>query len=342
MKETPINRLVGKVSEDPDGVKKNDFEKKLRNTYARQKSPELDRAEREKTGVELTIINAVDAATNSILHSYGLREFNMPPEAVHIIKESEWDKLTDGKGDNVGGFYHPILQGVVLPEDPVRMHFAHRTTHEVLHLKSYNALQIKPEQGLPVSAYRSGISLNKNVGIEMFNTLNEAVIEELAMRCMEDLFRDPVFADEVKQTRMLIKHNKGTFEAQGNLLLSDKEIYFAGIRPLSTREGYVYDIEGNRVAGTIQTYTGARKHERRIFRMLLRKLQEANPKQFKNQEAPFRIFAGAALQGNMLPLRIIDSTFGKGTFRKIGDFDNDLNRLEEFVKNLSPITSSTR
>jgi hypothetical protein len=69
--------------------------------------------------------------------------------------------------------------------------------------------------------------------------------------------------------------------------------------------------------------------------VLLDKLYEKNTDQFSNREEVFNVFAKAMLTGNILPLgRLVDGTFGRGTLRKIGELDHDVQALEEFVESL--------
>lgn len=94
------------------------------------------------------------------------------------------------------------------------------------------------------------------------------------------------------------------------------------------------------------------KQERGILNTLIDKIFNKNQEKFKEREDVFEIFAKAMLTGNILPIgRLIDETFGRGTFKKYGDLDkrkrrdekkneegdfgrDTVNAQEEFVKSL--------
>lgn len=78
-----------------------------------------------------------------------------------------------------------------------------------------------------------------------------------------------------------------------------------------------------------------KRRERDILDALLERLYERNPEQFTDKQAVFEVFAQGMMTGNLLPIgRLVDSTFGRGTLRRIGELDDDLDAQEEFVKSL--------
>ncbi len=72
-----------------------------------------------------------------------------------------------------------------------------------------------------------------------------------------------------------------------------------------------------------------------MLHILVGKLFERNLEQFTNQDEVFEEFAKGMMTGNILPVgRLIERTFGKGTFRKIGELDEDIQAQIEFVDSL--------
>jgi len=68
---------------------------------------------------------------------------------------------------------------------------------------------------------------------------------------------------------------------------------------------------------------------------LLDKLYQKNQDKFKDREQVFDVFAKSMLSGNLLPVgRLVDRTLGKGTFRKIGELDKDIQKQKEFIEKL--------
>ena len=72
--------------------------------------------------------------------------------------------------------------------------------------------------------------------------------------------------------------------------------------------------------------------ERRILKKLIHKLFDRNSDDFENEQQLFGLFASSMITGNILTLgKLIDSTFSKGTFRKIGELDSNIDEQEAFI-----------
>lgn len=328
MKETPTNRLVGRLPDDHDGARKEEQEERLRSAYFAQIPEDFGAEdELEKTTDEKRIIFEANRASNEILRRYELEEFDVPENAVHIMKDSVLDQ-NQNFGKHTDAVYASSLQGILIRRNATKIAFAHRLAHEMLHLKSYNAMKVDPNRDLPRRSHRSGLWIRSRDGGVFFDTLNEAIVEELAIKCVRKMMDKRIFRDEKNQTDKLIRDYRRTPSPDGHLA-ENPEVYFAWIESRTNK------------TITIETLEFSRKEERAVLGKLIDKIRENNP-EYKDNESVFRLFARAAVDGNMLPLRIVDKTFGKGTFRKIGELDKDLNKLEEFIKNLEPITSSTQ
>lgn len=75
--------------------------------------------------------------------------------------------------------------------------------------------------------------------------------------------------------------------------------------------------------------------ERENLNLLMDKIVEKNSGKFKNKEEVLMVFAKGMITGNILPLgRLLDRTFGKGIFRKIGELDKDTQKQKEFINSL--------
>jgi len=56
---------------------------------------------------------------------------------------------------------------------------------------------------------------------------------------------------------------------------------------------------------------------------------------FTDPEEVFEAFARGMMTGNPLEIgRLVDGTFGKGTFRKIGEMDEDVDEQLKYVESL--------
>jgi hypothetical protein len=94
------------------------------------------------------------------------------------------------------------------------------------------------------------------------------------------------------------------------------------------------------LVGGIAKYSYRRP--RKIYATLYDKLYAANKAEFNNADEVKDLAVKAVLTGNILPLgKLIDKTFGKGTFRAIGEADADIEKLEQFIGALTPTNTNT-
>lgn len=326
MKEfSSLERVVGNIPQD-------DKDEVFRNSKDRFGDQYfeglLQDIEREKTSEEMQIISLVNGATNKMRQKYDLEHFNIPPENIHIIVEKKWPK----KGSS--GLFNLKEQSIFVCEKSSNIAFAKIVFHEMIHFKSYTAVQITQEEQPRFQAYRLGLTVQTRDGQkEYFRNVNEAVTEELTKRFIGEFFRDPLFVEEINKTNDVKKKYPHTRTSSGEILF-DEDVFYAEMRSKAQRR--VIDSlseNGDDLDLEISTENFTYKQERKIFYILIDKLYTKNPSIFKNREEVFETFAKGMITGNILPVgRLIDTTFGKGTFRQIGDLDQDIQKQEEFVR----------
>ena len=192
------------------------------------------------------------------------------------------------------------------------------------------ALRVSMEQREVQNAfdYRVGLNINTRDGEKSyFDSLNEAVTEELVKKVitnMPEFYKSSLFKEELKQTKELIQKYPNAIMSNKQPLF-DQETFFAEIRKGQKNEkGISFSVEKF-------TYL----QEREMLNMLIDKILEKNLSKFKNRQEIFDLFAKAMLTGNILPIgRLIDKTFGQGTFRKIGEEKKNINLKIFFIKSL--------
>ncbi|MBI4837463.1 MAG: hypothetical protein HY813_03625 [Candidatus Portnoybacteria bacterium] len=298
-----------------------DFELKLARGLAREKTPD-----------EMKIIDLVNKRGNEVLARYGLPESSVSPDNVYVLCGEDWRW-----GDENDALCMPALRAVVMRDFCSNVKFAVTTLHETFHFKSYSALQLTIGGGEIPSVYRAGLTVanrfikeeylrkrysktGKRYFARYFSNLNEAVTEELAKRfiCDPSVRENPLFKDEFAETERLRRKygESARYESGEKFFIED--VYWA-------------TIEKGELRGKRFVYS----QERRILNTLIDRLFEINKEKFESRERVFDVFAKAMFSGNILPVgRLIDGSFGKGTFRKIGELDDSLNQQEEFVNAL--------
>jgi hypothetical protein len=320
MWKSSFEKIVG----DAPDESKEQVMKYFDRVFDNQKSLEglLEDKEVEKTMDEIKIISLSNKITNDLREKYGLPPFDVPFKNIHIVDRKKWsDVLARVKLDrNVSGFYGGHLQGIVVKETNSNLETFSLILHEMIHFKSYNALQIvesKDKSDKKAKQYRVGLEMRSrrddNKGY--FININEAVTELLTMELMKKNMSNPLFKNEAEKTKELNKEYYNDLSGDTFLIKIaklDKENLFS-LTPIK----FAY------------------KNERMVLKELVEKLYEKNSDKFNNSEEVMDLFKEGAITGNMMKYgRLIDKTFGSGTLRKIGEFGSDTKSQEDFIKSL--------
>lgn len=276
-KLTSFDRVIGPISE----IEKDDILIDSEEAFKNQTFKELAGQEREKSAEEIQIINLANEAINKIRNEYNLPTFNIPAENIHVIKEEDWTQT--GKA-----YFSPLTQSICVKSTESKLIFLEKVTHEIIHFKSYSALQITNTEEPRVDGYRLGLSIISRDGkTTYFEKLDEAVTEELTKKVVLELMNGPLFNNEGDKTE----------QTKANLF----------------------------------TY----KEEREFLNNLIDKIFEVNKEKFKNKDELMEIFYKGMLNGNIFPLaKLVDSSFGKGSFRRLGELDQKLKEKKDFIESL--------
>jgi len=327
MGQSSFERIVGNVS----AAEKKKIKKEFDDQFDDQLFKALIGKEREKTQEELQIIALANKLTNELRKEHGLDEFDIPAQNFHIIKGDEWPK----RREKEDGIYMSSIQAVLSREHEANLVTMARILHEMLHFKSYTSAQVTKSEDPTLLEYRGGLQMNTRDGnATHFRNLNEAVTEELVIELLSKVLPDPLFEKEVRQTEDLWNRYPNAVRANGEPLFDDDTYYarFADKTTLSDKVGRFLGTERDRQISVAHfTY----QRERKILNDLIEKLFERNVEKFNSADEVAALFTEGMITGNILPLgRLIDGTFGKGTLRKIGEMDSDIDSQEEFVRSL--------
>lgn len=313
-KFSSISQVIGNITE----IERKKIIKKTESRFGNQIFEDLEKIEREKTAEELKIIDIINQATNKIRQQYGLDDFDIPAKNIHIISEKDWQ-------EDHPAFYNSTLQAVAIMETPVKIEFVKNVFHELIHFKSYNALQVTSE-GQELNEYRSGLVVHDRSGEDTyFANFNEAVVEELTKKYIGEVLNNPIFKEEIEQTKDIVEKYPNSVTGSGELLFDNDTIYA--------------EITNNRISEEeikeINTVNFTYQDERRILNNLIDKLLKKNSDKFQNRNQIFDLFANGVITGNILPIgRLIDGSFGAGTLRRIGELDQNIKKQEDFINYL--------
>ncbi|MFA7192196.1 MAG: hypothetical protein WC089_02780 [Candidatus Paceibacterota bacterium] len=324
-KFSSIDRVVGKISEkEQEQILRHSGE-----SFNDQAFDHLKRVERKKTSNELQIIDMVNNLTNEIRQKYGLENFDVPPDNIHVVSDEKW---SDEKNT---AYFNSGMQGVVMRENFSNLAFTAKVFHEMLHFKSYNALQITNVEKPELSEYRLGLTVQTRDGDKIyFTNLNEAVTEEITKRTVLKILDNKLFIDEVNQTKEIISKHPQAIIEPGKPLFNEDTFYAETQNRKSLREA-VGRLVGKKYNTIINTERFTYKQERKILHTLVDKIYQKNTEKFKDKEEVLEVFFKGMITGNILPLgRLVDETFGADTFRKIGELDGDISSQDKLVNTL--------
>lgn len=320
-----INRVVGAASDE----RKKAITEEKELYFKEQPFPYLKSQERTKTPDEAKIISLVNDATDTVRKRFGLNTFEIPSDNIHIVPEEIWVK----RGEKRAAFYNSGKQAIVMREQSSRLSFMRMVVHEMLHFKSYNALQITTEE--KVGHYRTGLKVHSRDGKELyFKSLDEAVIEELTKRLVTELAQKTLFEEDVKRTEEIIKRYPKTKSIAGTPLFDEDTFDAEGEEKKSwgASIGRLFGLSGIQ---KIYTHSFVYPQERKMLSILIDKIMERNIGKFTNTEEVFEMFAKGVMTGNILEIgKLIDTSFGAGTFRNIGKKEDSIQAKIDFVKSL--------
>ena len=288
--------------------------------FAEQDLPKLRDLERPPLPEELKIITVANRATDRILDQYGVGDFDIPFNNFHPVPEEKWPEYVarTGTSENAFGTYRLDQQAAAFRVSDSKLAMASEIVHEMVHFKSFQSVTAAVDESgnrVLVKERRVGLKTALKDGKNAFKLLNEAVTVELEQRAMKEVRQDPMFRNEIEELESIFKeHPEWRRDSISIRRMSEEE---------SERTGYEYS---RRIV--------AYPRPRAVLDKIVGALYEYNQHDFKSREEVFDLFARAALTGRMLVLgRVIEKTFGPGTFRELGECQT-AEDLEEFAKSL--------
>jgi len=276
----------------------------------------VSRLEREKTPEEVEIINGILTDMADFIKKYRGTALKITPEHIHVVDR---DKLSEGQMQGIlgvfGGKYWPDNQLITVHprSDEGYLKFAKVVTHELIHFYAFQSINFDQKGGQMLSrveGFSTAVGENKDSesylnGSEFyFNDIEEALTEELTKRFDKEYFGSiPALAEEIRKRNNLRSRIKDKVAAGEIMGCTEKMEKIGGESVTRWRaEDYSY------------------QEQRKELWDLIKDVWHKNPKQFKSVEDIFSMFAEAHFTGRRLKVaRLIEKTYGKGSFRKLGE-----------------------
>jgi hypothetical protein len=334
-RESGITRIVGLNPKDEEimlGVFSKAFSSQEKPSFEKEKPKELK-----------IMIEKLNKYLNEFSLKYRAKPLDIKPDNIHLL---DWEKMDDeqkiffqSKFKDYVGSFDMDGQGILIFQRPgwsdSLLGMAKVISHEMLHGLAFQSLGLRPynaeidfsELGVEkddnegggrftLIPRRGGFRIIKNEirngkveEIELFALLDECIISELAYRFDRQYFgmiSEIAESTEFKNREEFYKQKAGEEESRRHdyALVTEVKRYKDGktsfLEFIAKKSEYL--------------------KERRKLDKLIDELFEKNKDEFKDREEVFDIFARAVMTGRLLPVaRLIEKTFGKGSFRELGE-----------------------
>lgn len=297
----------------------------------------------EKTEEEKRLIDLVNKESAKIVERHAGRQLFFPENHIYILEPGALQKIGSKFGRGISHGFRKVIKIERLPSIVLTA----TLLHEMLHAKSYQVAQALGEKNKlkSIVTYRGGFSVVSRDGkTEYFHKIDEAVIEELTIASMEKLKNHELLrmhAEDTEATKEAIANffrsylSKVTSESNAETAAKffKREIFYLsqekrqeiqkalGSGQSDTEKATlllkILDFDLDRNLNPEGMY--ARLAERIKFYNLIDQLYHKNRDRFSAKEEIIGLFFKATFGGNIMPVaRLIEKTFGKGSFKKLG------------------------
>lgn len=349
MEQQPKIRTIGKASTEKQEQAKKEILQALFNHFeslSPEERRELGTLEYPKSKQEIAAINFANKITGKLMKKAGVEPYDIPLENYHIIPPKLYAKADKG-GTAVT---YLTRQGILFNAEHYRgnpVYFGSSAIHETLHLKAHFTLEVEEEVKEEVeesggkllkTPYREGISIRALQRYsyhgryhEHFSGLHEGIVAEAEKRLLPRLLDLPEFAEEKK---WLMSDKAKELK---NKIAQEKKILEDGILWGVSEDDIIWVSEdGNE--WEVFSYP----IQREVVNYICREIQQKFPEQYKNADEVFEEFLKAHFTGRLLPIaRLIEKTFGKGSFRMLGNMgesrESGVSHLEALKKAIARV-----
>ncbi|MBI4434811.1 hypothetical protein HY635_03300 [Candidatus Uhrbacteria bacterium] len=289
----------------------------------------------ELTDEQHELSSAVASELDAVLRTHGIDTPNHPAPEVIALTQTDFLESTGGTEtaqQRTGGVFIPALNTIVLrylkkawSKDARNETFVHMLAHESVHAVGIRRMQtiLTPEGDAAIEAHRSGLHIFvlDNPERSRFFDLNEAVTEMLAItisnrviRARPKQFRTAM----VSQIAHYLRHASGdapwrTLAVKMGWQPNDSdEVTSAIAGRLLDEKKFPYSVGRERFRAYVK--------QRRVLKKVMDEIGKRNPGDYGTPSDVEALFYRAMIGGTMLELgRVIEETFGAGTFRLMAE-----------------------
>jgi len=317
MEKIPEFRIIGGSTEEQKEVVRREKEKALFNHFDSLPPEELaqfKKFEYPKSEKEISLIDFANIETDELMQQAGVEPYDIPLENFHIIPPELYKKAA---GDTGTATTFNSKQGIIFDAQHFRdnpLNFAATALHETLHLKAHFSLEVEqnPEDKnkIETTPYREGVTIRalQKYGHHgqyhaHFNGLHEAIVATQEQKSLPKILNLPEFAEEkewlqseeAKELRKKLAKEKN---------IPEDDIIWVGKKGKNDWEKLSY------------------LQPKRALDYVCSEIQKQFPDKYNSPDEVFKEFLKAHFTGQLLPIaRLIEKTFGEGSFRILGNMD---------------------
>ncbi len=316
MEKGPEIRIVGEASAEKKEQARREVERALFSHFeslSPREREQFKKFEYPKSEKEIALINFANKETSQLMREAGIEPYDIPAENYHIIPPELYKKVADDDGiataSNTG-------QGIIFDAQYFRdnpVNFGVVALHESLHLKAYFSMEVQ-ENGDKISktSYREGVAIqalqryrHRGEYHQHFSGLHEAIVAETEKRLLPKLLDHPELVTEKKW------------------LMSDEAME---MRRKFTKERKIPedDIIWVGKKGNDDWRVISYPRQRDVLSYICAEIQKQFSNEYQSADDVYKIFLKAHFTGQLLHLgRLVEKTFGEGSFRLLGNMDTD-------------------
>lgn len=349
-----IKKIVGGTEEE-----RKKAEKKMAKEFAEQTETykELKKRGIEEIKKSLEQIEAIDFFKEI---TKDLFKIKLPHKNIHILEEESYNELFKEEVERKTlAEYVPLQQAIFTRETGSFLRFFKRVLHEAITANSYQEIEVLKNKECGIK--QLGIFTKTLSGKECFKNLYEGIVEELVKKLFyERIAGNPNLPKVIQQEIDWSQERKIELLSKiGQLSKTEIEGLITSLFPpknaqsLKEKFNKPSIVEIEELKNAIRDIFSIQmpsvfprdkedlpyelfsySKERKILNRLVRKLYAKNPGEFKEEDGVRELFFQSIFTGKFEWKELVEKTFGKGMFEKLGESDKNPDELEKFVNGL--------
>ncbi|MFA6565383.1 MAG: hypothetical protein WCT48_01440 [Candidatus Paceibacterota bacterium] len=314
-------RVIGNASDEQKEQARKRVEKTLsdpESAFSEAAKEKLARLEYPKSKEEIEIIRFINERLKSLMKECGAEPYDISAENFHILPPDLYHEMNNNEDNHASAVIYQ--QKVLIDADSVRgnlLFFASLAAHESAHLRGHLALEVNesPQSGhFDETRYRRGWTVGSSrkkkeegEGHSHFMGVHEAIATMVQKNMIGEILELPLFADE-KELRESETWGKVKALVSEIKKIPEDDIIWVNPKNLEEGESYGYPAQ------------------RKTLEYVFFEVQKQFPEQYKTADDVYQEFLKAQFTGQMLSVaRMIEKTFGEGSFRTLGNMDKGEN-----------------